>query len=638
MMLALALAACTQVTVLGGQDTGIDPGDSSPGLDPCLDRGDVRADVYVDASGSLTAALTAAPDGRIFLTAGDYGDVVLGPGNDGLALIGSCREEVRLGVVTRIGGGALSLAHVSLDSLTAQEGSLVANDTSITTLTTGGEVQFDDGALGGWVLSGGVGLLSRSEMTGVLTVPSGVQLAMVEDTLTDVTLTLGGTMLARDGSLRGGAVASSGTFGADSWSVSDATLAVTDGYAEFSGLMMNTSTLAISGGTVSGRSTVGIATTLVVTGGAYVGSGSSLGSDSVLRVDAGVVTESGLTADLATVELSGGKLTISGGDFSRASRAITVDGGTLVMTSTTVAADEWSILVNGGVTTLNNVSAEAPVFISGGVVASRDLQASSVTVDGGQLSLTTGTLGGEGGSVALKVSGGAVTLDGGTVTGTGDMVMLATGGNIDAEGLTVVGGQATVGVGAGGSVRCENCSIVGRATGESDTVNIENVEIGGVVGDGAIEATPRSAVGVVVDGGSVVLIGGEVSGHDALGLWMGSGSARLVGVAVRGGVDGGFWAAGGNLAVQAGTLSGARGIVATSGAEVSVAGTVSDCEVGVLLDGTTATLDGTRWLRNGVDVWQQNCGGVEAPTGLSTASSSICLATVALPVVGWTVP
>lgn len=90
---------------------------------------------------------------------------------------------------------------------------------------------------------------------------------------------------------------------------------------------------------------------------------------------------------------------------------------------------------------------------------------------------------------------------------------------------------------------------------------------------------------------------------------------------------------GGNLVVQAGTPTGSRGIVATGGAGISVAGTVSECEVGVLLDSTTSSLEGARRLRNGVDAWPQICGGVEVPTGLSTASSTIRLATVELPAV-----
>ena len=665
MLLSFALAACSGVTVSGETGGFVDPDDSGGAPDPCLTRTGVRADVYVDAGGSLPDAIIAAPRGRIFLTAGEYGDVVLGEENDGLELIGACREGVRVGSATREGGGALSLSHLSVGSVEAGTGQLTTNDVEIAALSSGGEVQMDDGVLNGWTMSGGVGLLSRSVLSGVVYVPSGVQLAMVEDVCTDAHIDSAGTVLMRNGSFRGGEFTTAGVLGVDSWSLGTSTLTINGGQAELSHLMLSSSTMNVNGGGVSAKGTVGVASGLAVADGTYAESSASWGGDSTLIVAGGVVSESALTADLASVSVIGGKLTLSAGEFSRAARAITIDDGLLVMNGTEIGAEEWAIVQNGGIVTINDVTATAPIFVGAGTLTARDLVATTVRVDGGDARLTDGEIGSRNGggdgdeiAVALDVSGGLVTardvtnggaargvlatggsvaLVGGSVRAREDAALIAVGGEIVASGVTLRGGGVSVGVGAGGTVRCTACHIAGSQTSTGDMAEVDDVEVGGVMGDGSGESGMASAVGVVVDGGTLSLTGGTISGHDALALWMGSGSATLAGVTIRGGVYGGVRADGGVLGVGGGVTSGPRGIVVRAGATARVSGTVFNSEIGVLLDGVSAGVDGSRWGGNGTDVWQQNCDGVPAPTGVGGASTSLCVATVVVPEVGWIV-
>lgn len=189
---------------------------------------------------------------------------------------------------------------------------------------------------------------------------------------------------------------------------------------------------------------------------------------------------------------------------------------------------------------------------------------------------------------------------------------------------------------AEGTFEGEGCTFRGNAGAgvlalDAGVVSLAGGSVADTVPDSSGGGFGVAAVGEGVD---LSLDGVEVSGNPLAGLYVdASGAVRVDGGAIRGGTppDGGVTFPRGNgiFATGATPWDGAAGLLLSG---VLVADSSGG---GLFLDAASATLQGTSWSGNPVDVVQQRCDGVAPVVGVEEAGTTELCPTYDEPTAAW---
>jgi hypothetical protein len=183
----------------------------------------------------------------------------------------------------------------------------------------------------------------------------------------------------------------------------------------------------------------GTAVLTIAAGGAITGNVTASDSSTVNLLDGGSISNTALVALIAnnssTVSISGGSISgavcvdvrggtvsISGGSIS-GDDGVLVDGGTASSAGGTVAAGFYGVLVDGGTASISGGSISAGIYgvrveggtvnVSGGTISGRV----GVFVEGGTVSISGGTISGTSFGFGVLVKGGTVSISGGSISG-----------------------------------------------------------------------------------------------------------------------------------------------------------------------------------------------------------------------------
>lgn len=560
---------------------------------------DVHADVINTGFGAGEVA-TTGPDGEIVVTARRSDEAAPRFGLDVAALGGMYAKSIRL-IGTEAGLG------VRVD------GTLASLERGFT-LGAAGDIQLAGRAIGATTAS--VRTSGAVDIAGTLYADAGVAVnaggAVASSGMiasgADVRLDVGGLTstgvlaagLARDGSLRAnGAI---GIGGAGTVALAGRTVAP-------GALTVNAGAIDLSGGTTQAASASLVAPLLVNRGGQLAVAG-SLGIQAGSLTNSGLIQAGDLNVAAATANNDGGTLAATGalrlaasGDLSNA-RGTIQSGGALTVGAAAIGNAGGSIVNTGTANT--SVTARGAIASPGGTIGGNG----DVVVSG--TSITVGGAGGRliaGGRLAATATGGSIDASGGGTIASGGDLGLTASAAIDARGGAISsGGTATLKASSlvlddGALVasafafdvpdislrrgRIEQTGAADFAIASSGTVDYSGarilsgganftlgarrlVNVGGAIlhgGAGALTVSVGDALvntgGRIATNGRLALTAGSIEG--ASGVITAIGDARLV---VRGGVgnDDGAIAAGGALALAAGAVTNAGGTISAGGA------------------------------------------------------------------------
>ncbi|MBR5879246.1 MAG: hypothetical protein IKY91_06790, partial [Akkermansia sp.] len=335
--------------------------------------------------------------------------------------------------------------------------------------------------------------------------------------------------------------------GTDAVTVNGSITSITDG-----NVTSSTGDVAISGSTEATLSNVEVSGAKVdITGSAVSVTGQTVtGTGAVQIAGTTTTTVAGVDVDGNTVAIgeASGSTTITGGTIEAAGD-VTVKGAEVTVSGdASIDSEDGTVSIAGTTTSItggNVTSSTGDVAISG----STEATLSNVVVSGAEVDIT----------------GGAVSVTGQTVTGSGD-VQIAGATSTKVDGVDVDGNAVAIGA-ASGSTTITGGTIDGAG---NVTVNGSDVTISG-------DASIDSADGKVsIAGTTTSITGGNVTSATGDVDIIGSTTNTLSGVRV-GGKD---------VSVTGGAVSVTNGTVAGTAA-VTIAGTASTNLNGVVVDGSS---------------------------------------------------
>jgi autotransporter-associated beta strand protein len=465
--------------------------------------GTLSATTFTLINGTVAGALgsgTANVTGEVSLT-GTMASTTLNVNTGGTLTLGSAN---RIGDSTAvvIGGGTLALGanNDTVDSFSITSGSLTGTGT-LTAATY---------ALGGGTVDGNLGTGTATAATGSTTLNGALD--------ADLTVS-GGTVTAGAADRLGDAAdisISAGTLDLGGFTDTVGTFSILGG--EFANGTLTAATYSLGGGTVSGGLGAGAAS---VSSGSTTLSG-TLAADT-LTIDGGtlVLGGNGRIGNATAVTLSSGTLDTS--TFADGVGSFTMTGGTVAgtgtLSSSTYALQGGTIngnlgfgtaTVSTGTTALNG-NLSGALTASSGTVNVGGTVGGTVTVSGGTINV--GSADRIGDSSAVSVSSGtldfaandtvgAVTLTGGSITGTGTV----TGASYNVQAGTI--SAALGGSGAMTKTGAGTTTLSANNSGYSGAV---------AVNDGAILASASGALGSVtvsMSSGSTLAASGVTLAND----------------------------------------------------------------------------------------------------------------------------
>ena len=667
--------------------------------------GDVEADVYADGSVPLADLVAAYPDARIALAAGAWdAGLSLGRTNDGLALVGRCKELVTLtgdeGALLALDGRAtVTVAGLTLrgglTALEAVRGDLVVSDVDIVGALGFGILAVGDGVT---VALTDVSITDTQPVDGrygrAIDVESGVELTaerlhlarnvdvslfavdyvtvdldtvVIEDTLPagprvggrGVEIGAGSRLTATELTVDRSSDVGIFGYGADTAiTVTNTTIRDTsssDPAVGAAGIQVNQgATLSFRGGTVARSEGPGIvgdgAGTTIAVEDARIDENRS----GVAAVSAGgLAVQSGATATIRHSSLTGNE-SIALGSSDAGSVLVAED---VVITSTRTGPDghggealfaDASTLIATDIT-VQDGQEHAVYARAGGVV-----EIDGLTVDG-----TWTTEDADYGRGINVQEGAFVTCAGCTLTDSHDVGVFAdgvdtravlidsainttqsaahtrggigvnaqSGAQISGENLTV---QGTDGPGVylvtAGSFACAGCTIADNGFAGvvvlDAALTLTDTVVTGSRGDGS----SGGGVGVYAAGAygppTVSLERVSLSGNRYAAVWLaGEGAYRIVDSVLEGGSGVELI---GNT-VHGNAVYAADGVTAWTGTSgLSLTGSrLTGSRTAVLLQAASAALDGASFDGNDLDLQQQVCPEVAAPTGLDQAVTTV---------------
>lgn len=537
------------VNTLSLQGTGLTLSDGTivmAGNGASISSGTLGTDVnYIETNLSFGVATTmqsVGPSGGVAVTGTTSGSGQITIAGTGIVQFNGATTHT--GGVVAQSGYLFVEAGGALDDVTVQSGGFLRNNATVASVTTSGHMEGsgtvtgDLSVLAGTVdntgtvdgsttISGGtLNLNTGSDLsdTNGLTVNGGTVAVNASDAVGPLSGT-GGTITLASGQTLTVDQSAAGTFGGTFSGAGS----LSKGGAETLTLTGNSSgqtgTIAITGGGLSytGSGATAASSAAISAGATLSSDGGAFGADGIALTGAGDLALTGndaisnLTGFTGDIALTGADLTLNGSATYSVAGAITGSGGvTVAGAGVTYGAD----MAYTGDTTVSSGS----LSLSAGVgLASGDL-----IVNGGTLNLANGSLGSataldvNGGSALVTgaVTAGGVTLDGGSLGGTGTLgttTFAQSGGTLSFGGTVSHSGAATLN---GGTI-AGTLSGAGATTVQTGTTTVSGLIDGDVTiaSGGTLRIASSTAIaGTITTTGSVISYANGVNEGSAIVL------------------------------------------------------------------------------------------------------------------------
>lgn len=580
----------------------------------------------ITIGGSNTLTFTNS-SGTVSILSGLAGTGSLDKSGAGILALGSTSNEAGMSGGITVSGGTLQVGSddaLSSGTLTLRNGGTLANDSSsfiidnAIVLGVGGGVFNVVGGSGATQL-GLTGVISGS---GNLTKSGQSILSLAgSNTYTGETYVTAGTVIA------GNATAFGTTAGATTVS-SGAAVRITSGLTiaenftvggignQVGGLDYGVLHLTGGNSTLSGSVTLtGVSYISAVSGSNLTLSGALNGSSTLNKVDSGTLTLAGTNDATFSggISVSTGTLSIAS-DSQLSSGALTLGGGTLLITGATTIDNSIAVTGNSTISTTANATLSGVIS---GTSALTKTGASTLTLSG------TNTHSGD-----ISVSAGGLTLSGGSAVGNGSAVTLSSGTTLTiatAETIGALAGSGSVVLNAGltaGNANSTTFSGVlsgagGLTKAGSGTLTLTgNNTFTGATSVSAGTLTLNRVGGALNDNSAVTVASGAtltVSASETIGSLAGAGTVALGAQTLTVGVDGTSTTFSGAITGSGTLVQDGSGTLTLSGSNsgqswgtnvldgtLSIASTNNIGSGSVTLNDGTLAVTGTTALANGI--------------------------------------
>jgi len=372
------------------------------------------------------------------------------------------------------------------------------------------------------------------------------------------------------------------------------------------GVMVDGNTVTISGGTISAKYGVSVASgSLEVKNDATI-TGTNRAIEVGSSTSALATISGGTLSGTYAVMNFGGTLNISGGNISGTNTGIYHSSGTTIVTGGTTYGSSIGARVYAGTLTVSDGSisgSHSGVYVSGSTATAK---------------ITGGTIGSSSTSYGVNVQSGTAEISGGTVTAKTDGVYSTSAGTTTISSGTI--NAASIGVSSAGTLTVSgdtDIQVVGTSSGWAYGIYLSaganaTVSEKAVINAVTAEGVTGYTTGIVYFGNSVEttpttlnISGGTISGT-AYGL-SGNGSASYSEVNISGGSISGDWGIYhpemGTLTISGGTITGSTtGIEMRSGTLNVTGGTIESTYTGTFA--TENNGSGTTVIGAGIAVSQ----------------------------------
>ena len=527
---------------------------------------------------------------------------------------------------TAVSGFGLEGVDVSIDGGAMTAGGAVSLDGASTFAVNGSTVAFNSGVTNAGTLSvaNGGALVVSGQLTNTGTITGEALIINPSSGMIAQAITSGLTV-------NGGVVQSAGSITVNTVDVNGGNVSIQGGTLTAAGAvdLDATSTLAVTGGTVTLNNDVTNAGTVSVSGGSALTVNGRLTNSGAITGDALVVNPATglITTALANVlTVNGGftqtagsttvnALNLNDGTLSIQSGTLTAGGAVAIAAGTTLDVGSGTATFNGSVTNAGTLSAaNGTVLLNGAftqTAGSTTVNALSVGLNGGnRISIQGGTLTAAGAAMfdattTFAVSGGAVTFND-AVTNAGTL-------SVTDGGMLTVNGQLT-----NSGTLTGDALVVNPATGLTATAAASNLTVNGgftqTAGSTAVntvnlnDGTLSIQSGTLTAGGAVAIAAGTT-------LDVGSGTATFNGSVTNAGtlssangvvsINNGFTQTagattvnalnlnGGNTSIQGGTLTAGGAVTIAQGATLDINGNTATFNGSVTNAGTVSAANGT---------------------------------------------